>query len=171
MYVLSVDPGKMSGVCLLEWSGSEDDLPVVKFSVEVDDAGYASPIDIALHQWRAYDSFMVVCERFTITAQTVRNSQAPYSLEQIGILKHMCRTSGYAPEDITFQAPVDAKTMFTNESLKKIGTWHKGGEGHANDAIRHALLKLVKSGWKPKVLLKQYGLEKVKNYFFWYRIS
>jgi len=154
MYVLSVDPGKMSGVCLLEWSGSEDDLPVVKFSVEVDDVGYASPIDIALHQWRAYDSFMVVCERFTITAQTVRNSQAPYSLEQIGILKHMCRTSGYAPENITFQAPVDAKTMFTNESLKKIGTWHKGGEGHANDAIRHALLKLVKSGWKPKVLLK-----------------
>jgi hypothetical protein len=60
MYVLSVDPGKMSGVCLLEWSGQEDDLP----------------------------------------------------------------------------------------------TWHKGGEGHANDAIRHALLKLVKSGWKPKVLLK-----------------
>ncbi len=170
MYVLSVDPGKMSGVCLLEWSGNEDDLPVVKFSVEVDDAGYASPIEIALNQWRSYDSFMVVCERFTITAQTVRNSQAPYSLEQIGILKHMCRVGGYAPENITFQAPVDAKTMFTNESLKKIGTWHKGGEGHANDAIRHALLKLVKSGWKPKVLLKQYGLEKVKNYFFWYRI-
>lgn len=53
MYVLSVDPGKMSGVCLLEWSGQEDDLPVVKFSVEVDDAGYASPVEIALHQWRS----------------------------------------------------------------------------------------------------------------------
>jgi hypothetical protein len=154
MYVLSVDPGKMSGVCLLEWSGQEDDLPVVKFSVEVDDVGYDNPIDIALNQWQSYDSFMVVCERFTITAQTVRNSQAPYSLEQIGILKHMCRVNGYKPENITFQAPVDAKTMFSNESLKKIGTWHKGGDGHANDAIRHALLKLVKSGWKPKVLLK-----------------
>jgi hypothetical protein len=66
----------------------------------------------------------------------------------------MCRVNGYKPENITFQAPVDAKTMFSNESLKKIGTWHKGGDGHANDAIRHALLKLVKSGWKPKVLLK-----------------
>jgi hypothetical protein len=96
---------------------------------------------------------MVVCERFVITAQTVRNSQAPFSLEQIGVLKHLCRSNGYKAEDIGFQSPVDAKTMFPNEALKKIGTWHKGGEGHANDAIRHALLKLAKTGWKPRVLL------------------
>lgn len=95
----------------------------------------------------------VVCERFTINAQTVRNTQAPYSLEQIGILKQCLMDIGVAPDDIYFQSPADAKAMFTNEKLKKLGYWHKGGEGHALDAIRHGLLRLVKSGWKPVKLL------------------
>ena len=111
-------------------------------------------MSIAFSSAATYDNVLVVCERFVITAQTVRNSQAPFSLEQIGVLKHMCRVKEYDPEKIIFQSPVDAKTMFPNDALKKLGTWHKGGEGHANDAIRHALLKLVKIGWKPLVLLK-----------------
>jgi len=152
-YILSVDPGKVSGISLLSWSGSEDELPEKHFSIEANEESYSSSIDIALNGWKRYDSFMVVCERFVITAQTVKNSQAPFSLEQIGVLKHLCRSNGYKAEDIGFQSPVDAKTMFPNEALKKIGTWHKGGEGHANDAIRHALLKLAKTGWKPRVLL------------------
>jgi hypothetical protein len=102
---------------------------------------------------KLHKSFVVVCERFTINAQTVRNSQAPYSLEQIGVLKHLCREAGYSVDDIIMQSPADAKAMFPNEALKKVGTWHVGGEGHANDAMRHALLRLVKTGWKPKVLL------------------
>jgi hypothetical protein len=95
-----------------------------------------------------------VCERFTITAQTTKNSQAPYSLEQIGVLKHLCREFGYDPEAIVFQSPADAKNMFPNPALKKIGTWHVGGAGHAQDAIRHALLRLTKTGWKPTILLE-----------------
>jgi hypothetical protein len=91
----------------------------------------------------------VACERFTITAQTVRNSQAPYSLEQIGVLKHLCRESGHSVDAISFQAPVDAKRMFPNEVLRGLGIWHRGGAGHANDAIRHALLALVRQKWVP----------------------
>jgi hypothetical protein len=45
--------------------------------------------------------------------------------------------------------------MFPNPALKHLGIWHKGGEGHANDAIRHGLLALVKTGWIPKELLSQ----------------
>jgi len=157
-YIISVDPGKATGVCLVQWSGLPEEAPVVKMSAEVDPETFASWIDtamsIAFSSAQSYDNVLVVCERFVITAQTVRNSQAPFSLEQIGVLKHMCRTKEYDPEKIIFQSPVDAKTMFPNDALKKLSTWHKGGEGHANDAIRHALLKLVKIGWKPLVLLK-----------------
>lgn len=152
-YVLSVDPGKISGVCLLSWTGEQEDLPKIEYSVEADESSYADLICIGLRSWSNYKNFYVVCERFVINAQTVRNSQAPYSLEQIGVLKHLCRENKYSVENITFQAPVDAKNMFPNEALKKIGTWHRGGEGHANDAIRHALLKMAKTHWKPKVLL------------------
>jgi hypothetical protein len=151
-YVLSIDPGKASGVALLSWDGTDGN-PNILLSKEVQPEEFAIPVETLLNSYKNEDSLSVVCERFTINAQTVRNSQAPYSLEQIGVLKHLCRTNMYDPERIIFQSPADAKAMFPNEALKKVGAWHVGGEGHANDAIRHALLRLVKTGWKPRVLL------------------
>ncbi len=149
-YVLAVDPGKASGIVFMSL---ENDIPTRVASMESQPHEFAQNIDIFLSDWKQREDFVVVCERFTINAQTVRNSQAPYSLEQIGVLKHLCRSKGYDPESIIFQSPADAKAMFPNEALKKIGTWHVGGEGHANDAMRHALLRLVKTGWKPRILL------------------
>jgi hypothetical protein len=61
---------------------------------------------------------------------------------------------GRAPEDIYFQSPADAKAMFSNEKIRILDYWHRGGEGHALDAIRHGLLRLAKSGWIPTKLLK-----------------
>lgn len=151
--VISVDPGKASGIALITWSGGLEDLPVKVYSMESQPEDFASDIRAVLAQASIAPSVKVVCERFIINAATVRNSQAPYSLEQIGVLKHLCREFGYSPENIWMQNPVDAKNMFPNPALKTIGTWHVGGEGHANDAIRHALLALTKQGWIPRVLL------------------
>lgn len=149
IYVLSVDPGKATGMALFSLqSGSE---PVLEWSKELQQDEYAEPIREVL---ASLDDVVVVCERFTINAQTVRNTQAPYSLEQIGILKQCLMDAGRPADDIYFQAPADAKAMFTNEKLKKLEYWHRGGEGHALDAIRHGLLKLVKMGWKPVRLLQ-----------------
>jgi hypothetical protein len=61
---------------------------------------------------------------------------------------------GRMADDIYFQSPADAKAMFANDKLKKLEYWHRGGEGHALDSIRHGLLRLVKSGWKPVRLLQ-----------------
>jgi len=150
--VLAVDPGKASGIALFAFIDGQD--PELMWSGEYQQDEYARPIREALA-----DAMMrsipleIVCERFTINAQTVKNSQAPYSLEQIGILKQCIMDMGMPADDIYFQSPADAKAMFTNEKLKKLGYWHKGGEGHALDAIRHGLLRLVKSGWKPVNLL------------------
>jgi hypothetical protein len=44
--------------------------------------------------------------------------------------------------------------MFPNEALKKLEYWHRGGAGHALDAIRHGLLYLAKNGWTPRKLLQ-----------------
>lgn len=151
-YVLSVDPGKATGVVFMSWNG-EDPVPNVIISKEVQPEEFAMIIETILNTQKQESNFTVVCERFTINAQTVRNSQAPYSLEQIGVLKHLCRINMYDPEKIVFQSPADAKNMFPNPTLKKLGTWHVGGEGHANDAMRHALLRLVKTGWVPRTLL------------------
>jgi hypothetical protein len=152
-WVLSVDPGKATGLALFGYETGGQ--PELLWSAEVQQEEYAKPIRQYLNLYEGQsDGIEVVCERFTINAQTVRNSQAPYSLEQIGILKQCLMDVGRAPDDIYFQSPADAKAMFPNEALKKLGFWHKGGEGHAQDAIRHGLLRLVKSGWKPLDLLK-----------------
>jgi hypothetical protein len=149
-YVLAVDPGKATGMALFSLESGQE--PVLIWSGEFQQEEYAKPIRDTLAAYG--DSLDVVCERFTINAQTVRNSQAPYSLEQIGILKQCLMDVGRKPDDIYFQSPADAKAMFDNPKLKKLEYWHKGGEGHALDAIRHGLLKLVKLGWKPVRLLQ-----------------
>jgi hypothetical protein len=149
-HVLAVDPGKATGIALFSHqTGGE---PVLEWSIEVQQEDYAKPLRDALLDHPAAE---VVCERFTINAQTVRNSQAPYSLEQIGILRQCLLDSGRAADDIYFQSPADAKAMFDNKNLKKLEYWHRGGEGHALDAIRHGLLRLVKTGWKPIRLLEE----------------
>jgi len=150
--ILSVDPGKVTGMSLLEWSEVREESPKKLFSWELDANEFADMLQENLSSWSS-SNLVVVCERFTINAQTIRNSQSPFSLEQIGVLKYLCRVNGISPESIILQSPADAKSMFPNEALKKLEIWHKGGEGHANDSLRHALLRLVKMGWKPVHLL------------------
>lgn len=150
--ILAVDPGKATGLALFEHEPGGE--PVLMWSMEVQQHEYAGPIRAALQLSELTGvPLEIACERFTINAQTAKNAQAPYSLEQIGILKQCLMDAGRAADDIYFQAPADAKAVFPNDKLKKLEYWHRGGEGHALDAIRHGLLRLVKSGWVPRRLL------------------
>lgn len=151
--ILAVDPGKASGLCLFRWDEGQE--PEMLWSKEVQQHEYADPIrDAFRYAMSRGVRLEVVCERFTINAQTTKNSQAPYSLEQIGVLKQIMLDNERLPDDIYFQSPADAKAMFTNDKIRTLDYWHRGGEGHALDSIRHALLRLAKSGWIPVKLLK-----------------
>jgi hypothetical protein len=147
--VLAIDPGLMTGMACFTWESGSD--PVLEWSAEVDENHYAAAIR---YEFQHYPHIEIVCERFTINAQTAKKSQAPFSLELIGALKLIVRDNGRASTSITLQAPADAMNLFPNPALKKLGYWHKGGAGHAMDAIRHGLLYLAKQGWPPKGLLK-----------------
>lgn len=146
-YIVAVDPGKATGLALFEWEvGSE---PTLVETNEVDFEGYANTVRKFFEYYGDKEGFHVVCERFTINAQTVRNSQAPFSLEKIGVLKQIMLDYGLTIDSLSMQSPADAKAMFDNSKLKKLEYWHKGGEGHALDAIRHGLLYMVRLGWSP----------------------
>ena len=156
MIILAVDPGKASGIAVLQFRPSYQDVeePKLTRTYEVQMKEYAQVLRLEIAVAREKDvELVIVCERFIINAATAKNTQAPYSLEQIGILKQVMLDYGIDPDTLIFQSPADAKGMFSNPALKKLEYWHKGGEGHANDAIRHALLRAVKLGWKPKRLL------------------
>jgi len=153
--ILAVDPGLMSGICFMTWSESPEEDPILVGSYEANEDEYPDVISDFLSKWEDYSNFYVICEKFTINAQTVKKTQAPYSLEQIGVLKYLCKNYGFDHTEINFQMPADAKNMFSNPTLKTLGFWHVGGAGHALDAIRHALLGLARKKWIPRALLKQ----------------
>lgn len=151
--IIAVDPGKASGICCFGYDKAEEPQLIMAGEYQPDE--FASPLRGLISSAQAESiPVEIVCERFTINAQTVRNSQAPYSLEQIGVLKQIMRDAGISDSLLKFQSPADAKRMFTNEGIKKLGYWHKGGAGHALDAIRHGLLYLAKNGWTPLGLLQ-----------------
>jgi hypothetical protein len=151
--VIAVDPGKITGTCIL---GMPIDMEPIMLASNEFEVYELAPFLRSQFEERLPNETVkmdIVCERFTINAQTVRNSQAPWSLEQIGILKQTMRDFGVVEDSIIWQTPADAMNMFNNDKLKRLGYWHRGGAGHANDAIRHALLRAVKTGWKPLALL------------------
>lgn len=151
--IIAIDPGKMTGVCILGMTYDQE--PMMLASNEYECHELAPFLRKEFEERLPNESVRleIVCERFTINAQTAKNSQAPWSLEQIGILKQTMRDFGIDETSIIWQQPADAMNMFNNDKLKRLGYWHRGGAGHANDAIRHALLRAVKTGWIPRGLL------------------
>lgn len=144
-YILAVDPGLTTGICLIK----REPLELV-WSAETDWWDTARHADHALRTYGG-DNVDVVLERFTITQQTAKNSQQQWSIEIIGILRFLARVHGAG--EITLQTPADAKNFATNPRLKALGLWHVGDEGHALDAIRHGVLRLTRTGWKDSRLL------------------
>lgn len=147
-YILAIDPGKATGASFFSFEKGGE--PILLASWELTFDNFAETVRSCLYH---YPHTEVVCETFTITAATAKNSQAPFSLEHIGILKQCMVDADQDVKNLIFQSPSDAKKMFDNPKLKKLGFWHKGGAGHANDSIRHGLLHLVKTGWMPRGLL------------------
>lgn len=88
----------------------------------------------------------VAAERFVISSATARKTAAPWSLEVIGQVRGLAWKYGLGP--VTLQDAASAKNLVTNTRLKGLGLWHRGGEGHAMDALRHGAFCCVNSGWR-----------------------
>jgi hypothetical protein len=146
-YVLAVDPGLMSGLAVVEREG-----PRLVYSAELGWEDLDDQVNAWLHHYGP-GQVNVAAERFTITVATGKKSQATWSLECIGMLRSWSRSRGQGA--VALYSPADAKAMFDNDTLHRLGLWHKGGEGHARDAIRHALMCLVATQWRDSRLLQE----------------
>jgi hypothetical protein len=140
-----MDPGLATGLAILHYS-PEQGLSLVQ-SVEGD-------LRVVGEFCRAFlttytpDKAEVVAERFTITVATAKNSQAPWSLKVLGALDWLVwdHWSKDPDEYVHLQTAVEAKRLVTNDVLHKTGLWHRGGAGHANDAIRHGIRRFATVG-------------------------
>lgn len=132
-FVLGIDPGKTTGVALYDLLTEHID------GAELAEDEVGRWLETIIFQVRP----AVVIESFTITQHTARNSQAPWSLEIIGMARHFAAKHGCS---FTLQRPADAKAFSTDARLKALGWW-RPGKGHMADAQRHTLLFLAKNGW------------------------
>lgn len=149
--VLAIDPGKATG---LAWMRQENGKIYLDDSFEATPDNVIETIRPTLELWRPIEGegdtppLRVVVEKFTINAMTAQKSQeAAWALETIGAVKQALRDVEYPLAAICWQKPSEAKTAFTNDKLKTLGLWHRGGAGHALDAIRHGSLYLAKVSW------------------------
>ncbi len=156
--ILAVDPGLASGVALLRVTGdSFRSASVTRIYTGEEQPEELYPVMTTLYHEVVEPlgvEFKVVAESFIISQRTVGNSQAPWSLENIGIIKLFCDI--HLPggrKELTLQSPAEAKKLIDNAKLKRLGLWHRGGEGHANDALRHGVTYLIRRGWVDRRLL------------------
>lgn len=150
--VLAIDPGKTTG---LAWLQQENGKITLENSFEANPDEIIETIRPTLAEWKPKTPggtpLRLVVERFTITAQTAHKSQeASWALRTIGAVEQAARDVEYPLIAICWQKPAEAMTAFSNDKLKNLGLWHRGGEGHALDAIRHGALYLAKVGWTQK---------------------
>lgn len=130
--LVAVDPGGTTGVAMYRSGG----LPRYEHNFTSGQVeGRAEFMDTFDEMVEMGVPLIVVCESYTITGATAQKSQQYDALYLIGALEHVCRKLGFPFE---LQTPAQAKSFSTDEKLQAIG-WYAPGQGHANDAARHAL--------------------------------
>lgn len=97
---------------------------------------------------------LLAAEGFIITPQTAKNTQAPWSLELIGVTRMVSEV--YLQRPLIIQQPSAAKRFSTDTRLKRMG-WYRPGKGHANDGGRHLLLLLATRGLLSQDILTEFA--------------
>jgi hypothetical protein len=121
------DPGLHTGLAMCDQLGK----------VELAELDILSVYGSAHHLTDALYRPMHVCESFIINQATIRKTQAPWSLELIGLLRYVADRSGV---DFVLQPP-SAKKFCNDKRLRALGLWDRSD--HARDAARHLVAYLV----------------------------
>ena len=138
--IIAIDPGLASGVAHVR----VDPVGPVWFPIvstdELAPRETGQWLRAALRLVPDHDTTAVVIEKFTITAKTAQNSQAPWSLEVIGQSRWIVWEEISPERQLIVQSPADSMAAFKNDRLRALGLWHRGGHGHAVEALRHVAL-------------------------------
>ena len=137
-YLLAIDPGLMTGISVFDLT---PEIPEMVHSQEknlTEFQVYLENIDSALLYDRDHLEFVI--EDFIITTETAKKSLGGnWSLENIGKVLYVAEKHGIP---VKKQRPGDRMSI-SHEQLKALNYWHVGGEGHANQASRHAVVYML----------------------------
>lgn len=128
---IGVDPGLVSG--LTAFTVHEDEAICVDH-YQLDHIGTGRYFEERLGSIPQI-GVIIAMESFIITPGTAKKTQAPWSLETIGVVRYFAQRAGLT---LRMSAPSAHKKLIGDEVLKRAGL-HFPGEGHATDAARVAL--------------------------------
>lgn len=139
MRLLSLDPGGTTGYAIIEYDDSY---------FRIEDSGQISGglegfIEWDSENYTAHSLDLIVCESFTLREGVYGADLSPVYI--IGALEAL-----YQSTKIVYQEP-KLKPLCDDERLKKMG-YHKRGNPHRNDAVRHGLIYLRNNKHKPTLL-------------------
>lgn len=134
MKILSLDPGLMTGVSVVDWDNK--DKPTKIETCELDIKNFYDRIEDLVKS-----SDVVVMENFIVSVASAKKDFQPYSLHLIGVVGFLCYQNG---KKLVMQDPLD-REFTPNEVIKELKLWHRGGAGHANQASRHAFYYMAMS--------------------------
>lgn len=137
-YILCIDPGKLTGMCLFSFDSKE----TVELLWTKECNEYESDFLIENIAMQYQPHIEIVNEKFTVTERTAKLPDAPWSLEKTGVAKYIANK--YQLRYFQ-QTPSAAKDFTSDKQLHAMKLWHVGGKGHANDALRHGILHLAKT--------------------------
>jgi hypothetical protein len=81
----------------------------------------------------------IACENFVISERTIKTAQDHNALRLIGWLDLWCEEHQVP---FTLRTAAAAKSFATNDKLKALDWYVPTKDGHANDAVRHALIEI-----------------------------
>lgn len=137
-YLIAVDPGLKTGLTIFNL---DSEIPEMVRSYEMSLSEFQEYVELldtsagdALHHVE------IVIEDFIITTETAKKSLGGnWSLENIGKILYVAEKHGIS---VKKQRPGDRMSI-SHEQLKGLDYWHVGGEGHANQASRHAVVYML----------------------------
>jgi hypothetical protein len=129
MRFIGLDPGKTSG--LVSFAVMEDEICCVEH-LQLDHLGVGHYFAHAPNSWGEED-IVVAVESFTMSNGP--RTQAPWSLETIGLVRYFVEREGGR---LHMAFPSAHKSLIKDKVLKRAELYFPG-EGHANDAARVAL--------------------------------
>ena len=143
--LFAVDPGLMTGVCLIDIENMDDPTPIW------DDEWTVAEFHDKIGEIMSYEDIEVVIEDFIITTETAKLTPQPWSLHLIGVVLYLAYLNGV---NVTMQKP-SQKPFADNDKLRLVGFWSKGTEGHSIDAFKHAMVWIVERNrkWTRKLLV------------------
>jgi len=130
MSILALDPGLTTG-----WAYHYD-----SGHFESGQTDFLETCTLVANLAATNHNLVIVSESFLITVNTAKNTQAPWSLELIGVFRYIAQSK--LGRELVLQTPANAKKFADDERLKRMGFWLPNNR-HANDAARHLLLYMA----------------------------